>query len=149
MLRVEPRSYADVRGWLASLGIDCPECVPARDAPLAPDHPVLHVPYRDVPSDVLDHALGFSGILEADAPVGLQGIQDAQRVSTGGRDDFLFFPLLGLSQHLAGCASQRRKVLGLREGSDPSADDELEFITAVADIVHYCQAEDCALAIRW
>jgi hypothetical protein len=149
VLRVEPRSYMQVREWLARLGVEDAPFLPSRDAGLPDDHPVLHVPYREVPDAIVARVFGFSGISEADAPLGLASVDTpGSWPAPGAHSGILLFPLAAFSEHLRACAASREQDLGA-SGVDPNEDEELSFVAAVRGVADYCSTHDCALTIRW
>jgi hypothetical protein len=139
MLRVEPKSYTRVREWLTLLGVPAPPYLPSNGEELPVDHPVLHVPYRDVSATTVANVFSYAGLGDADAPLGLASVQDA--TWWPGPDAVprvRVFPLAGFIGHLQACAS----------GSSDD-DEQSAFAIAIAGVVSYCQANECALTVRW
>jgi hypothetical protein len=124
--------------------------VPDSQLPPASDRPSVQLPHSEITDDDMERALGYAGIIKANAPVGIPAATEPRAV---GRD-FLIFSMSGLETHLREVASdtitEYERAGGFHafvESREVSAFEYL--VSGLVECIRWCEMHRAALSIRW
>lgn len=125
---------------------------------LVDDHepPFVELAYSEISDSELEPILGYSGILNANAPIGIDCDGIPKLIAASPENKFLLFPIRELEAEIRRNASDiatRYDQLGGMTGLCDELGDEMSareyLVGGLLDCVKYCKERRFALVIRW
>jgi hypothetical protein len=122
------------------------------------DHepPFVELSYSEIPDSELEPILGYSGILNANCPIGVDCDGSPELVGVSPEKKFLLFPIRELEAEIRRNASDiatRYDQLGGMNGLCDELGDDMSareyLVGGLLDCIKYCKERKFALVIRW
>jgi len=118
--------------------------------------PFVQIGYDEIPGEELDRLLGFSGIVQANEPIGLPCEFDAFTWQTTSGSDVLLFPLNGLRSHFRMVVPEVYWEFETSRSMDSFAKIRGDAMTPTEylvggsiECISFCERNRLGLAFRW